>query len=317
MSDDFLDRLVGSWNLTGTMGSTELRQTVKAGWVIQGHFLQVHFVEEGLVPPDKPRYEAIYMLGHDRDAGGYTLHLFDTFGAGYARTVGIGTRRENSLEFLFEYPNGLFSNTFTWNDDSGEWTMLLRQQEETGEWKVFAKKTLVPMKPIRYPTILFDWGDTVMKDDPDFTVPMVEWETVESVQGIEPVLAYLQSSGRRIVLATSASISDEAQIRAALARVDLDAYFSRIFCFKNTGLPKGQMFYRYVLNDLAIQPSEAVMVGDGFEKDVLDSNSMEIFAIWFNPRSDSSRSSKFHLTIHTMEELLALFTSIDQSQAIV
>ena len=29
--------------------------------------------------------------------------------------------------------------------------------------------------PLRYPTVLFDWGDTVMRDDPASTVPMVEW----------------------------------------------------------------------------------------------------------------------------------------------
>ena len=70
------------------------------------------------------------------------------------------------------------------------------------------------MNPITYPTVLFDWGDTVMKDDPASQVPMVEWETVEAIHGIESMLEYLQFSGRRIVLATSASISDETQIWA-------------------------------------------------------------------------------------------------------
>ena len=71
---------------------------------------------------------------------------------------------------------------------------------------------------LRYPTILFDWGDTVMRDDPEITIPMVEWETIEVIEGIADVLAYLHSSGRRIILATSAQISDESQIRGALAR---------------------------------------------------------------------------------------------------
>lgn len=102
------------------------------------------------------------------------------------------------------------------------------------------------MNPITYPTILFDWGDTVMKDDPTSRVPMVEWETVEAIQGIESVLEYLQSGGRQIVLVTSASISDEMQIWAALGRVSLGRYFSRIFCFKNTSLPKGEAFYRHI-----------------------------------------------------------------------
>jgi putative hydrolase of the HAD superfamily len=168
------------------------------------------------------------------------------------------------------------------------------------------------MTPIHYLTILFDWGDTVMKDDPTSNVPMVEWQTIEIVPGIESVLAYLQSSGRRIVLATSASISNESQIWAALGRVGLDKYFSRIFCFENTGLPKGVEFYRHTLDHLGILASETLMVGDSFEKDVLDTNSLGIFAIWFNPKSEETRSNQMYVTVHSMEELLAFFESLDQ-----
>jgi len=169
------------------------------------------------------------------------------------------------------------------------------------------------MTPLLYPNVLFDWGDTVMKDDPASTVPMVEWTTVEVVQGINSVLEYLQSSGRHIVLATSASISNESQIRAALARVDLDKYFSQIYCFKNIGLPKGEAFYRHILDNLGIQASEALMVGDSFEKDVLDANNTGIFAIWFNPRSNETHTSDRHVTVHSMQELVSFFTSLDQT----
>jgi len=142
MFDKFLDRLVGSWTLTGNMGSTELRQKVNARWVIQGQFLEVHCLEEGSVTQDQPLYEAVYMLGYDSQSEEYSMHLFDTFGASYALTVGVGKRRGDSIEFLFEYPNGLFSNTYTWNQEAGVWEMLLSQQEENGEWKEFAKKVL-------------------------------------------------------------------------------------------------------------------------------------------------------------------------------
>jgi FMN phosphatase YigB (HAD superfamily) len=162
-----------------------------------------------------------------------------------------------------------------------------------------------------YPTVLFDWGDTVMKDEPTSSVPMVKWVTVEAVQGIESVLEYLQASGRRIVLATSASISDETQIRAALGRSGLDKYFSYIFCFKNTGLPKGKAFYQHILGELGIPASDALMVGDSFEKDVLDANRVGMYAVWFNPRSDETQSSGLYVTVHSMEELLSFFKSLD------
>ena len=164
----------------------------------------------------------------------------------------------------------------------------------------------------RYPTVLFDWGDTVMRDYPERITPMLEWESVEVVDGIADVLAYLRASGRRIVLATSAEISNEDQIRGALARGGLDAYFSGIYSFTNTNLPKGEAFYRHILNDLDLPASDVLMVGDGFEKDVKIPNSMGIFAVWFNPRSDETRTGTMHVTVHSMGDLRHFFESLDR-----
>ena len=167
-------------------------------------------------------------------------------------------------------------------------------------------------KSLRYATVLFDWGDTVMRDDPASAVPMVEWDVVEVVEGIRDVLAYLHSSARRMVLATSAAISDEGQIRGALRRAGLDTYFSEIYCFKNTHLPKGEAFYRYVLKDLGISSSDALMVGDSFETDIQAANAVGIFAAWFNPRTDETRSHELHTTVLSMQELRAFFRALDQ-----
>lgn len=167
-------------------------------------------------------------------------------------------------------------------------------------------------KILRYPAILFDWGDTVMRDYPERAAPMVEWKAVEVIDGIADVLAYLHAGRRRILLATSAEISSEDQIRGALARGGLDHYFSRIYSFTNTRLPKGEAFYRHILNDLRMPASEALMVGDGFEKDVKIPNSLGIFSIWFNPRSEETRTSEMHVTVHSMEELHEFFKSLDQ-----
>lgn len=167
-------------------------------------------------------------------------------------------------------------------------------------------------KTFRYSTVLFDWGDTVMRDHPEITIPMVEWETIEVIEGIADVLEYLRSSGRRIVLATSAAISDEGQIRGALARGGLDTYFSHIYCFKNTNLPKGEAFYRHILSDLHIPAADTLMVGDGFEKDVQNANAAGIFGVWFNPGSDELRNSHGYVTVHSMQALLAFFKTLDE-----
>lgn len=168
---------------------------------------------------------------------------------------------------------------------------------------------------LRYPVVLFDWGDTVMRDDPGRSAPMVEWETVEVIDGIADVLAYLHASGRQIALATSADISTEGQIRAALARGGLDQYFSRIYSFTNTHLPKGEAFYRHILNVLSIPASDVLMVGDHFEKDVQVPNSLGIFAVWFQPRSEEAHTSDLQITVHSMPELQMFFASLDGARS--
>jgi len=155
---------------------------------------------------------------------------------------------------------------------------------------------------LRYPTVLFDWGDTIMRDDPVIKTPMVEWQTIEVIEGIADLLADLHASGRRIVMATSASISDESQIRGALARCGLDQYFSHIYCFKNTNLPKGEALYRHILDDLGIPASEALMIGDSFEKDIQAANGVGMFAVWFNQGSDETRKSDLYITVHSPQE---------------
>ena len=56
------------------------------------------------------------------------------------------------------------------------------------------------------------------------------------------------------------------------------------------------------------------MVGDGFEKDVLAANAVGIFAVWFNPRLDEDRTGELHVTVHSMQELLTFFTSLDRKE---
>jgi len=148
-----------------------------------------------------------------------------------------------------------------------------------------------------FPTILFDWGNTVMLDDPASTIPMVEWQTVEVIESIAYVLEYLHPSGRRIVL----------------ARGGLASYFSRIYCFKNTNLSKGEALYRHILSDLSIPATDALMVGDGFEKDIQAANSVGIFAVWFNPRSEETRPGELYITVHSMGEFLEFFRSLDKN----
>jgi len=158
-----------------------------------------------------------------------------------------------------------------------------------------------------YKYVLFDWGNTVMKDNPLMSIPMYQWPRVELIDGIKDVLQVIARKSI-IILATSAQISNENEIRLALHRAGIDQYFTRIFCHENIGIPKTtERFYRIILDRLHAQPSELVMIGDSFEADVELANRVGIFGIWFNATDEEDRQGELYKTIHSMHELKQLF----------
>jgi putative hydrolase of the HAD superfamily len=157
-----------------------------------------------------------------------------------------------------------------------------------------------------FPFVLFDWGDTLMVDDPTMDGSMAYWPAVEAVAGAVETLRRIKP-GRTLALATGAEVSTEAEIRAALARVELDGCIDAVFCYKNTGLRKPEeAFYRFILQKLGARPEEALMVGDSFEKDVAAANRVGMRAVWFNPRSSAEKHGIMLKTIHHLLELPSL-----------
>jgi FMN phosphatase YigB (HAD superfamily) len=151
--------------------------------------------------------------------------------------------------------------------------------------------------------ILFDWGDTLMRDFKEFHGPMKDWPCVEAVAGAGELLSRLNPDWT-LALATNAVDSDEADIRAALLRADLDRWLARVYCFKQIGYRKPSLeFFQFLLDDLKVTPARACMVGDLFEVDVLGANACGIRAIWFNEWTDEVRQGALHRTIHALREL--------------
>jgi hypothetical protein len=64
------------------------------------------------------------------------------FGGRSSETLGYGTRFGNSIKFVFEYPDGPFQNTFTWDPEKKAWNFLARSKDKEGKWVVFAEDNL-------------------------------------------------------------------------------------------------------------------------------------------------------------------------------
>ncbi len=136
--DPLLDNLVGDWKLTRKIRGKSVENTLRAEWVLNHQFLRVH-MKDAATPPT---YEAMIFVGYDNASERYVVHWIDVFGGRFSETLGYGTRSGDSIKFVFEYPDGPFHNTFTWNPDAKAWTFLMEQKDKTGKWKVFAEDSL-------------------------------------------------------------------------------------------------------------------------------------------------------------------------------
>lgn len=127
--------------------------------------------------------------------------------------------------------------------------------------------------------VLFDWGDTLMVDFPQYAGKMCLWPEVAALPGAQEALAYLcRRSSLHVASGASDSTADD--IRLALARVGLDRFITGIFCRQNTGYAKPDpRFFRAVLGFLRVTAREVTMVGDSLEKDVLPCHRLGMKAV--------------------------------------
>lgn len=138
---EFLDRLVGEWMLTGEMGEVELRQRVRARWVLGGQYLWMHCRSE--TAPDNPtaEYESIYHFGYNQAEDLYVMHLLDTTEVPTTCILGRANRVADRLPFVFDYGTIEFVNELRWHPDRDGWSFH-QTYEEDGEMKTFARKEL-------------------------------------------------------------------------------------------------------------------------------------------------------------------------------
>jgi len=136
--DDLFANLEGEWLLTRQIRGTEARNSVTATWVLQHQFLLLRMRD--LASPS--RYEADVYIGYSQAARQYVAHWIDNFGGHYSG-IGRGRRDGNSVEFRFEYPDGPFYNTFSWDPASGTWSCHLESVGKDGARVTFARDRLV------------------------------------------------------------------------------------------------------------------------------------------------------------------------------
>ena len=135
--DEFIENLSGDWKLTRKIRGKEVQNKLKAKWVLNHQFLQLH-MKDVAAPP---AHEALVLIGYAHSDKKYVAHWCDTYGGKFS-AVGYGKRSGDSIEFEFEYSDGLFYNKFTWDAKARGWTFRMESQDKDGKRALFAEDTL-------------------------------------------------------------------------------------------------------------------------------------------------------------------------------
>jgi putative hydrolase of the HAD superfamily len=131
--------------------------------------------------------------------------------------------------------------------------------------------------------VVFDWGDTIMRDFPDYNTAMVYWPRVELIDGAREALAVL-SPRFTCCLASNAGISDAELMGQALDRVAVRPYFHHLWTSKELGAAKpNPEFFLAITRRLGLRPEECVMVGNDYAKDIAGAKAAGLRTIWLAP----------------------------------
>jgi len=159
--------------------------------------------------------------------------------------------------------------------------------------------------------IIFDWGDTVMRDYPELPGAMCDWPHVELIPHVYQALVDLKSK-YTLVIATTAGVSDtEAMIRA-LQRVGVKEMFSKFYSSKELGVAKPDpQFFAEVCRRAELQPKDTVMVGNDYDKDIVGAKTAGLKTVFFNEKHRPGDFPSADIIIYTMKDLRKALEKLD------
>jgi len=149
-----------------------------------------------------------------------------------------------------------------------------------------------------------------MRDFAQYSGPMVYWPHVEVVPGVEDVLSQIYLDYICCV-ASNAGASDSKLMGDALARGDISRYFKEYFTSKELGAKKPDIkSFQGILDKLNLKPSEVIMVGNDYTKDIVPAKTIGMRTILFSEAKDIEPTPYADYTISSMSELYSVILNI-------
>lgn len=153
--------------------------------------------------------------------------------------------------------------------------------------------------------ILFDLGDTIVIEESGTSLLDPQAKLVPHAKEVISSL----SRQYRLAVVSNTFVSTKREVKIALHNLGLDQYFDVIITSVDVGYEKPhEEIFRVALQELGLQPSEVVMVGDRIEKDVVGANRLGIASIlckWNDryPEQIKGEIEKPTYSIHSLKEL--------------
>ncbi len=158
--------------------------------------------------------------------------------------------------------------------------------------------------------IIFDWGNTLMRDFTQYQGPMAYWEKVEVIEGVESLLKSLNQK-YILCVATNAGCSDTSLMIKALERGNIKQYFNFFFSSKDLGYTKPDpLFFKTIANNINIIPQECLMIGNDYKKDIEGALSVGMKTIHFNELNEPVLNTKADHTISKLKDVSVIIEKL-------
>ena len=147
--DDLLNHLVGNWSVSG-MGHGEpfKNLTLKAEWILNHQYLQIHEKGTDTIPWLKLPWEAVFLIGYNPANKRYvvyelTIRGVDTPYEGFS----YASRSGNELKIASKTsPDEFINQRFIWDPVSGSWRIESRLQKMGKEGELYLDLKAISLK---------------------------------------------------------------------------------------------------------------------------------------------------------------------------
>jgi len=161
--------------------------------------------------------------------------------------------------------------------------------------------------------LVFDWGDTLMRDFPEYNGPMINWPKVELMPDVHECLKTV-SNKYVCCAASNAGDSDGKLMRKAFERVGINSFLHHAFTSKELGFSKPDVrFFYMIINKTGFKPDEIVMIGNDYEKDIKPAKLAGLHTIFYSKQVDQTRYEYVDYISNDIGKLISILSEMEKN----